>query len=61
MERQTGHRVEDSCKTDMNSVGLTISVRQAGVPAQRTMTLEDDRPLHRHASGDSNVKFKKKC
>ena len=36
---------------------LTISVRQAGVVAQRTMTLEDDRPLDRHANGDRNVKF----
>ena len=36
---------------------LTISVRQATTAAQRTMTLEDDRPLDRHASGDRNVKF----
>ena len=34
---------------------LTISVRQVGVPAQRTMTLEDDRPLDRHATGNRNV------
>ena len=37
--------------------GLTISVRQAGVAAHRAVTLEDDRPLDRHASGDRNVKF----
>ena len=36
---------------------LTISVRQAGVAAHRAVTLEDDRPLDRHASGDRNVKF----
>ena len=36
---------------------LTISVRQAGVPAHRAVTLEDDRPLDRHASGDCNGKF----
>ena len=38
-------------------VKLTISVRQAGVAAQRAVILEDDRPLDRHASGDRNVKF----
>ena len=36
---------------------LTISVRQAGVAAHCTVTLEDGRPLDRHASGDRNVKF----
>ena len=36
---------------------LTISVRQAGVAAHRTVTLERDRPLDRHASRDRNVKF----
>ena len=36
---------------------LTISLRQAGVAAHRAMTLEDDRPLDRHASGDRNIKF----
>ena len=37
---------------------LTMSVRHAGVAAQRAVTIEDGRPLDRHASGDSNVKFK---
>ena len=36
---------------------LTISVRQAGVAAHRAVTIEDDRPLDRHASDDRNVKF----
>ena len=34
-----------------NNIILTFS------PAQRSMTLEDERPLDRHASGDRNVKF----
>ena len=42
---------------DFQPMKLTISVRQAGVPAQRTMTLEDDRLSDRQASGDRNVKF----
>ncbi len=39
------------------TIKLTISVWQASAPAQRTMTLEDDRPPDRHASSDRNVKF----
>ena len=39
-------------------VFLTFSLQQASVPAPRIMTLEDERPLDRHASGDRNVKFK---
>ena len=34
---------------------LTISVRQGGQAAHSAMTLEDDRPLDRHANGDHNL------
>ena len=42
-------------KTQLES--LTVSVRQAGVEANRDMKLEEDRPVDRHANGDRNVKF----
>ena len=51
-----GYKKIESLKNG-GSKGLTISVRQAGVPAHHAVTLEDDRPLDRHASSDRNVKF----
>ena len=41
-------------------LGLTISVRQACIAAHHAVTIEDDRPPDRHASGNRNVKFERK-
>ena len=39
------------------NIFLTTSVRQAGVAVHCAVTLEDSRPLDRHASGYRIVKF----
>ena len=51
----SGVYARETKRSHTGSKFLTMSVRQAGVAAHRAVTLEEDRPLDWHASGDHNV------